>query len=117
MGLDLLVRDKADTDVFLERIASYSGFHQFRIAWAQHLGFDLNRMQDFGGTEPWHSQPLQAFFNHSDCDGEISWKDARAILKKAREDAPKLPEFAWQFRILILACSHALKHRAPIIFC
>ncbi len=117
MGLDLLVRDGNGAEVYGEKIASYSGFHEFRVAWARFLGFELNRMQGFGGTLPWHSQPLRAFFNHSDCDGKLSGLQAREILKAARRDAPKLPEFDWQFRVLIAACKKAVKHRTHIIFC
>lgn len=117
MGLDLLVRDKRGTEVYAEKIASYGGFHEFRVAWAELLGFDLTQMQGFGGWQPWDGKPLRSFFNHSDCEGKISWRAARAILRQARRDALRLPEFAWQFRVLITACEKAVKHRTPIIFC
>ncbi len=117
MGLGLLVRDRKGNEVYGEKIASYTGFHDFRVAWARLLSFDLNRMQNYGGSEPWDGKPLRSFFNHSDCDGKISWRAARAILRQARKDAPKLPDFDWQFRVLIAACDVAVKHRSPIIFC
>lgn len=92
MGLDLYVV-KGDEGFFTERMSSYLGLHEFRTAWAQLLGFDLEDMQGFGGTQPWTTEPLQCFFDHSDCDGEISWQDAEQILVAARKDAPKLPNY------------------------
>ena len=117
MGLDLLVKDRQGHEAYGEKIASYSGFHAFRVSWAKLLGFDLSRMEGYEGTEPWDGKPLKSFFDHSDCDGNIPWPHARAILRQAREDAPKLPEFEWEFRVLIAACEAAIKHRTPIIFC
>ena len=117
MGLDLLVRDKKGKEVYAEKIASYSGFHEFRVTWADLLGLDLTQMQGFGGSEPLDGKLLGSFFNHSDCDGRISSRAAKAILRQARKDASKLPEFEWQFRVLIRACEKAVKHRTPIIFC
>lgn len=117
MGLDLLVKGRQGQEVYGEKISSYSGFHAFRVAWAKLLGFDLNRMEGFEGTEPWNGKPLKSFFHHSDCDGFISWRHARAILRKACEDAPRLPEFEWELRVLIAACEASVKNRTPIIFC
>ena len=117
MGLDLLVRNGNGADVYAERIGSYYYFHEFRLAWARHLGFDLGRMEGFGGSQPWTTEPLQSFFDHSDCEETIAWQDAKAILKQARKDVPKLPEFHRQFQVLIAACQAAVEHRTPIIFC
>jgi len=117
MGLDLLVKDRRGREVYGEKIASYPRFHDFRVAWARLLGINLNRMEGFGGFAPWNGKPLKCFLHHSDCDGRISWLHARAILRQAREDAPKLKQFAWEFRVLIAACKAAVKHRTPIIFC
>src|SRR5229473_813047 len=100
MGLDLYVV-KGDDGFFAERMSSYFGFHEFRRAWAQLLGFDLEGMQGFGGTRPWTTEPLQCFFDHSDCDGEISWQDAEQILAEARKDAPRLLNYNWAFSVLI----------------
>jgi len=101
MGLDLYVV-KGDERFFAERMASYLGFHEFRKAWAQLLGFNLEDMQGFGGTQPWTTEPLQCFFDHSDCDGEISWQDAEQILAEARKDATKLPKYDWAFSVLMV---------------
>ncbi len=117
MGLDLLVRDKNGTEVYGEKIASYSGFREFRTAWARLLGFKLNQMSGYGGVQSWNGKPLRSFFDHSDCDGKLSCLQARQILKAARRDAPRLREFDWQFRVLIAACKKAVKHRTHIIFC
>ena len=117
MGLALLVRDRNGAEVYAERIASYLSFHEFRLAWARLLGFDLNLMEGFGGSKLWKDEPLQPFFNHSDCEDAISWRDAQAILQQAKKDAPQLPEFNRQFRVLTAACEAAVEHRTPIIFC
>jgi len=116
MGLDLYVAI-GDEEFFAERMSSYFGFHEFRKAWAQLLGFDLDGMQGFGGTRPWTTEPLQCFFDHSDCDGEISWQDAERILAQARKDAPKLPNYGWAFSVLIRACESAVAKKLPISFC
>src|SRR6266481_4584230 len=110
MGLDLYVV-KGDEEFFAERMSSYFGFHEFGKAWARLLGFDLDGMQGFGGTQPWTTEPLQCFFDHSDCEGEVSWQDAQQILKRAQEDAPKLPDFARAFGVLIRACEAAVAHK------
>ncbi len=113
MGLDLYVV-KGDDGFFAERMSSYFGFHEFRRAWAQLLGFDLEGMQGFGGTRPWTTEPLQCFFDHSDCDGEISWQDAEQILAEARKDAPRLLNYNWAFSVLIRACETAVAKKLPI---
>ena len=117
MGLDILVRDRRGHEVYAERIGSYTNFHDFRIAWAKILGFDLEQMEGFGGFQPWKDEPLEPFFNHSDCDGVISWQDAEAILWQAKKDAPHLPQFARHFHVLIAACEAAIEQQTPIIFC
>jgi hypothetical protein len=116
MGLDLCVVE-GDEGFFGERMSSYSDFDEFRRAWARLLGFDLEDMQGYMGTRPWTNEPLRCFFDHSDCDGEISWQDAQQILAQAREDAPKLPEFDRAFGVLIRACEAAVAHKLPISFC
>jgi hypothetical protein len=116
MGLDLYVV-KGDEEFFAEGISSYMGFHEFRKAWAQLLGFDLDSMRGFGGTQPWMTEPLQCFFDHSDCEGEISWQNAERILAGARKDAPKLPHYDWAFSLLIRACETAVAKKLPISFC
>jgi len=68
MGLDLV------TEGYPHRVCrSYSGFHKFREIIAACNGWDLNRMQGFGGDIAWPDDPLTPFLNHSDADGSISW--------------------------------------------
>jgi len=118
MGLDLLVHTPdGDGIAYGEKISSYSGFHEFRKAWANLLGFSLEQMDGFGGTTQWDRQPLRCFFDHSDCDGEIAWQDAEHILAQARRDAAKLPEFDHQFQVLMAACEAAAASRMPVVFC
>ena len=115
MGLDLCVIE-GDERLFADRISSYSGFDDFRKEWARLLGFDLEDMDGFGGEKPWTIEPLQCFFDHSDCEGEISWQDAQQILAQARKDAPKLPDFDKEFNVLIRACEAAVANKLPISF-
>ncbi|OFV90691.1 MAG: hypothetical protein A3H28_11270 [Acidobacteria bacterium RIFCSPLOWO2_02_FULL_61_28] len=117
MGVALLVRDRDRAEVYRETVAGYTEFHEFRVAWADLLGTDLNQMDGYGGRESWEEQPLQSFFDHSDCEGKISWRAARTILRQARKDAPRLQTFNQQFTVLISACEKAIQHRTPIIFC
>ena len=117
MGLALLVRDINGTEVYREKIGDYMGFHRFRVAWAALLSLDLDKMDGYGGRETWEQGPLQCFFDHSDCEGTISWSEARSILQRARKDAAKLPAYSCEFEILISACKEAVKHQTPIVFC
>ena len=118
MGLDLLVETPDGEGVaFTSKIASYSGFNEFRKAWAELLGFNLDEMYGYGGSKQWDRQPLRCFFDHSDCDGEIPWQDAERILAQARIDAPKLPEFRYHFQVLTAACEAVAQNRTPVLFC
>jgi hypothetical protein len=119
MGLDLHVETPDGGVAFASGIASYNGFHEFRTAWARLLGFNLEEMDGFGEGRAveWDKQPLWCFFDHSDCEGELPWEDAKSILEQARKDTAKLPRFDDQFRVLISACEAAVKERMPIMFC
>ena len=99
-----------------KHIGGYTDFHEFRAAWARHLGFDLNVMEGFGGSQPWDRQPIQSFFRGPDTERIISWRDAEKILQHARKDAPELPDFRHQFRVLIEACSQAVNHKTTLVF-
>ena len=116
MGLDLYVAI-GDEVLFAERMSGYLGFHEFRTSWARLLGFDLEDMQGFGGLKPWTTEPLQCFFGHSDCEGDISWQDAEQILVEARKDAHKLPDYDWAFSVLTRACETSVAEELPISFC
>ena len=116
MGQDLAVKDRRGTLVYHRWVGSYTAFHQFRVAWARHLGFDLNAMEGFGGTQPWDRQPIQSFFRHSGAEGTLSWREAEKILRQARKGAPELAGFEHQFRVLIEACEQVVEHRTPLIF-
>ena len=117
MSLHLQIRDRKGSVVYYERMASYGIFKEFREVWAKLLGFDLKQMDSFGGPQPWTNEPLQPFFHHPDDKGDISWKDAVVILEQAKRDAPKLPDMAAEFQVLIAACEEAVKQKTSIIFC
>lgn len=116
MGLDLHVATSDGAEAFASRIGSYHGFHDFRTAWAKLLGFDLDEMDGFNGDLKWTTQPLQCFFRHSDCEGEISHEDAKSIWERALIDAPKLPDWHHKFEVLIMACAASVREQMPIVF-
>lgn len=115
MGLDLRVKNYRTEDT---KIGSYVGFNDFREAWANHLGFTLHEMEGFGGKKKWTNEPLQSFFNHSDCDGEISVEDCREILAQAQKDQPLLTDVQSKYSmpILIRFCKAAIRHNKPLEF-
>lgn len=116
MGLDLRVQGyKTDNT----KIGSYSGFGNFRESWAKHLGFNLKEMDGFGGEKKWTNEPIQAFFNHSDCEGEISVEDCKEILIQAEKDQPLLTDeqSKYSMPILINFCKASIKNNKPLEFC
>jgi hypothetical protein len=115
MGLDLRVKNYRTDHT---KIGSYIGFNDFRRAWAEHLGFNLSEMEGLGGSKKWTNEPLQSFFNHSDCDGEISPEDCKKILAQAEKDLPLLTDEQSQYSmpILIRFCKAAIKNNKPLEF-
>lgn len=117
MGLDLKVgKDYLENS----KIGSYNGFDYFRTTWAKHLGFDLQTMEGFNGNKKWTNEPLQCFFNHSDCDGYLTVSQAKEILKQAKKDYPQLKkddQCAYSFPILIKHCKKSIKENKRIEFC
>lgn len=115
MGLDLRVKGYHTDNT---KIGSYTGFNDFREIWAQHLGFNLGEMVGFGGEKEWTTEPLQCFFNHSDCDGELSVAECREILAQAEKDAPALtdPQSQYSMPILIRFLKKAIEKNEPIEF-
>lgn len=115
MGLDLRVKGYRTNNA---RIGSYTGFDDFHETWAKHLGFNLSEMEGFGGTKEWTNEPLQCFFNHSDCDGELSVDECKQILAQAEKDAPLLTDgqSKYSMPILIEFCEASIKKNKPIEF-
>lgn len=116
MGLDLHIDGYESEN---SKIGSYTNFNVFRNKWAKHLGFDLRDMVGFGGSLKWTYEPLQAFFNHSDCDGELSVEECKVILEQAEKDYPKLKgddQCAYSFPILIEFCKEAIARNKNIEF-
>ena len=109
MGLDLRVKGYYSKN---SKIGSYSGFHDFRIEWARHLGFEFEEMEGSGGTKPYTNEPLEFFFNHSDCDGSLTPEQCGVLLEQAEKDYPVLKEkserCAYSFPILIEFCREAV---------
>lgn len=71
----------------------YSAFNRWRVAIANYAGIDLPGMFGFGGETPWEdlpADPLYILLNHSDCDGIIEWKHAKALANRLEELMPKI---------------------------
>jgi len=52
----------------------YRAFHRYRRALARVVGLELERMQGFGGREPWpepDGDPLFILLTHPDHDGSL----------------------------------------------
>ena len=115
MGLDLHVKGHTSTN---SKIGSYIGFGEFRKAWAKHLGFNLYDMEGYKGTKAWTEEPLQCFFNHSDCDGRLSVDEAREILEQAKKDYPMIHDKQSDdsFPILMEFCQASIDEDQPIEF-
>jgi len=71
---------------------SYSGFNRARTRLAAVFGISLNEMFGFGGPKMWpdpNKMPIVHLLSHSDCDGDLSVKQCRAVapaLRKAVAD-------------------------------
>lgn len=115
MGLDLRVKGYRTEHT---KISSYIGFGEFRRAWAQRLGFNLDEMEGLGGTKKWTNEPLQCFFNHSDCDGELTVEECKQILPHAETDLQFAADQQSQYclPILIRFLKKAIEKNQPIEF-
>lgn len=62
---------------------AYSAFNRFRTKICEVAGYGvLSEREGFGGQREWpdvQKDPLVIFLAHSDCEGEIEWKDCSAI--------------------------------------
>lgn len=117
MGLDLHIKNY---DSLNSKIGSYTGFNNFRDIWAKYLGFNLREMAGFSGNKEWTNEPLQCFFNHSDCDGVLTVSECKEILKQAKKDYKVLKDdlqCSYSFPILIEFCKQAVKLNSEIEFC
>lgn len=82
---------------------SYGGFHNFR----QRLWKELSKeytlpsseyisMDGIGGSVPWNlfpdDEPLKTFFDHSDCDGDLSPLECSAMAPRIKKLVANWPE-------------------------
>jgi len=117
----------------------YVRFHHFRKCVAAAVGLPLDLMEGFFDRAEWMAcagdspvcrnllerrleslpiswkvlgnDPVVLFLHHSDCEGEISWRDAEAIAERLEEIAPDIewdgrPD--WDFK------AHALQFAAGL---
>lgn len=70
----------------------YSSFNRWRKDIASQIGIDLDKMYGFGGEIAWPEHPLTPLLYHSDCDGDINWKDCEAIADALEAVLPKITD-------------------------
>lgn len=62
---------------------SYSSFNSWRTWLAKKCGFRISDMVGFGGSTEWTveqaAHPLYSLLSHSDCDGELSVEECKAV--------------------------------------
>jgi len=75
----------------------YSSFNLWRTLICKKAGLGyLRNYIGFGGEKQWdENHPLIPLLNHSDCDGEIKWKDCKGIADALTEILPKLELEDW----------------------
>ncbi|MEU6080007.1 hypothetical protein [Streptomyces sp. NPDC047108] len=66
---------------------AYTEFADFRRLIASEEGIPLDRMQGFGGSGSWGEvrSPLLPFLDHPDNEGEIAYRECRAMLPRLRD--------------------------------
>lgn len=66
---------------------SYGGFKNFRVELAASIGIKLDDMVGFNGGVPWDTvaDPIKPLLDHSDCDGELTPDECRAVAPRLRE--------------------------------
>jgi hypothetical protein len=80
MGLDASVGEYETPEYISERLGSYGGYAHWRQKVAEAAGFDLDKMEGFGGTESWEGKPFPLVLNHSDCDGEYTFEQIPELM-------------------------------------
>lgn len=76
------------SDVYM----SYTTFHQIRKTLAQGIGMNLDEMKGYGGSGKWEdwNDDLIPLLNHSDCEGQLTWKECQRIYPRLREIANRV---------------------------
>lgn len=120
MGLDAFVKTKeyggGEYDCISERLGSYGGYAMWRKTIAEAKGFDLDKMEGFGGNESWEGKPFQLVLNHSDCDGEYTIDQIPALIEELKEIQKLGVDDYDQSDKFLRLCNAALELKKPIIF-
>src|SRR5690242_7045048 len=98
----------------------YSSFNSWRkdVCAAANLG-DLDSYKGHGGVRDFPTHPLTPLLDHSDCDGEIKWKDCDGIAKALKEVLPKFKKDAYNHdktTRFIEGCTKAFKAKQNVVF-
>lgn len=84
----------------------YSSFNQWRCALAVAAGVPLMKVP-LSGTSKEIDMPdtaqmprgvLREFFEHSDCDGSIAWRDCELLADELERLLPKMPDLPHRWR-------------------
>jgi hypothetical protein len=74
---------------------AYSGFMRFRVKLAKEIGIDLIKMQGFtdnGLSWAKIKDPIVPLLYHSDCDGELTVEECKAVAPRLRELVADWPD-------------------------
>jgi hypothetical protein len=89
MGIDFAYIKRERLPIGTRPHWSYSGFSHFRTRLAEAVGIELDQMDGFkaDGREwtEFASDPIVKLLNHSDCDGQLTCEECRAIAPRLRE--------------------------------
>lgn len=106
MGLDILTERRDWDEVHAQW--SYRGFMDFRRRLAAAAGIHLDAMEGFApsGGRSWSelNDPIVTLLNHSDCDGEINWTEARALADRIRELVASWPPEDYDHHMALRLC-------------
>lgn len=104
----------------------YSSFNRFRYSLAAQIGVNLNEYRGYGGNEKNLEDiehDIMPLLNHSDCDGSLTVKESRRIIKGLNNILEnfndKLPcDYNFKDKIIQFrdGCVEAVKKRQVIRF-
>lgn len=74
----------------------YSSFNRYRRALCQCAGLgDLDAYIGFNGDKPFPKHDLVPLLDHSDCDGEIPWKQCGLLALELLKAQPAMETAGW----------------------
>lgn len=101
---------------------SYSGFNAFRDRLAREIGIELKGMYGHGGILSWKNvtDAIVPLLDHSDCEGELSAKECKAVAPRLLELIRDWPEHDYDrvmATILAKDMQKLARKNKPLVFC